>query len=114
VGGDRVTLRIQEFSRLEEAQKAQNVLNSLPFVEDILINTSQGNSLNLVVKRQSNSLSQIEQSLVNAGLPIFSLAQARPSLDDVYLAATGRTLMDAEIDALGKRDLKAEKKQQMK
>jgi ABC-2 type transport system ATP-binding protein len=49
-----------------------------------------------------------------ADLPIFSLAQSRPSLDDVYLAATGRTLMDAEIAAASRRDLKAEQKQAMK
>jgi ABC-2 type transport system ATP-binding protein len=42
------------------------------------------------------------------------MAQSRPSLDDVYLAATGRTLMDAEIAAASSRDLKAEKKQAMK
>ncbi|MDE5075375.1 MAG: lysozyme, partial [Trichodesmium sp. St5_bin2_1] len=40
--------------------------------------------------------------------------QARPSLDDVYLAATGRTLMDAELAASNSRDLKAEKKQSMR
>jgi ABC-2 type transport system ATP-binding protein len=114
VGGDRVTLRIREFSPLEEAEKAKDILQTLPFVEEAIVNGAQGNSLNLVVTAQSNPLSKIEQSLQNAGLPIFSMAQSRPSLDDVYLAATGRTLMDAEIAASGSRDLKAEKKQAMK
>ena len=114
VGGDRVTLRIREFSPLEEAQKAQSTLEALPFVEEIIINTAQGNSLNLVVKPHSNPLSQIEQSLQEMDLPVFSMAQSRPSLDDVYLAATGKTLMDAELAAAGSRDLKKEKKQQMK
>jgi len=62
----------------------------------------------------SNPLSKIEQTLAESGLPVFSMAQSRPSLDDVYLAATGRTLMDAEIAAASSRDLKAEKKQAMK
>jgi ABC-2 type transport system ATP-binding protein len=114
VGGDRVTLRIREFANLEEAEKAKHLLDSLDFVEDVIINTAQGNSLNLVVKAQSNPLSTIEQTLISADLPIFSLSQSRPSLDDVYLAATGRTLMDAEIAASSNRDLKAEKKQAMK
>jgi ABC-2 type transport system ATP-binding protein len=114
VGGDRVTLRIREFANLEEAEKAKYLLDSLDFVEDVIINTAQGNSLNLVVKAQSNPLSTIEQTLLSADLPIFSLSQSRPSLDDVYLAATGRTLMDAEIAASSNRDLKAEKKQAMK
>lgn len=114
VGGDRVTLRIREFSPAQEAQKAQEILQALPFVEEVIINSAQGNSLNLIVTSGGNPLSQIEQSLQEAGLPIFSMAQSRPSLDDVYLAATGRTLLDAELAAVGTRDLKAEKKQEMK
>ncbi len=114
VGGDRITLRIREFSPIEEAAKAKELLQTLPFVEEVIINTAQGNSLNLVVTPQSNPLSKIEQSLQAVDLPIFSMAQSRPSLDDVYLAATGRTLMDAEIAAVGSRDLKAEQKQAMK
>ena len=37
---------------------------------------------------------------------MFALAQSRPSLDDVYLQATGRTLMDAELAVAGQRDVK--------
>ena len=114
VGGDRVTLRIREFAPTEEAEQAQTIIEALPFVENAIVNTAQGNSLNLVVSSQANALSQIEQSISKAGLPLFSLAQSRPSLDDVYLAATGRTLMDAEIAAASNRDLKAEKKASMK
>ncbi|MBE9168562.1 ATP-binding cassette domain-containing protein [Pleurocapsales cyanobacterium LEGE 06147] len=114
IGGDRVTLRIREFTPVEEAEKAKDILQSLPFVEEVIINTAQGNSLNLIVKPGNNSLSKIEQSLAEIGLPTFSLAQSRPSLDDVYLAATGQTLMDAELAAVETRDLKKEKKQQMK
>jgi ABC-2 type transport system ATP-binding protein len=113
IGGDRVTLKIREFSPPEEAQKAKEILHNLPFVEEVIINSAQGNSLNLIVTPQSNPLSKIEQSLEAVNLPIFSMAQSRPSLDDVYLAATGKTLMDAEIAASGSRDLKAEKKKEM-
>lgn len=114
LGGDRVTLRIREFTPEEEANKAKHILESLPFVEEVIINAIQGNSLNLIVKPGQNSLSQIEQSLSEVNLPTFSLAQSRPSLDDVYLAATGQTIMDAELAAASTRDLKKEKKQQMK
>ena len=114
VGGDRVTLRIREFTSLEESQTAKTLLGTLPFVEEVIINPQQGNSLNLVVSNQSNSLTKIEQVLDHGGLPIFSISQSRPSLDDVYLAATGQTLMDAELAAANSRDFKAEKKQQMK
>jgi ABC-2 type transport system ATP-binding protein len=114
VGGDRITLRIREFSPIEEAEKAKDMLQVLPFVQEIIINTAQGNSLNLVVKPQSDALMSIQQSLKDVGLPTFGIAQSRPSLDDVYLAATGRTLMDAELAAAGTRDPKAEKKQNMR
>lgn len=114
VGGDRITLRIREFSPIEEAEKARDMLQALSFVQEVIINSAQGNSLNLVVKPQSDALMSIQQSLKDAGLPTFGIAQARPSLDDVYLAATGQTLMDAELAAAGSRDPKAEKKQSMR
>jgi ABC-2 type transport system ATP-binding protein len=114
LGGDRVTLRIREFTSEEEAEKAKQTLAALPFVEEVIINTVQGNSLNLIVKSGQSSLSKIEQSLAEIELPTFSLAQSRPSLDDVYLAATGQTIMDAQIAASSTRDLKKEQKQQMK
>ena len=114
LGGDRVTLRIREFTPYEEANKAKHVLESLPFVENVIVNIVQGNSLNLIVKPGQSSLSKIEQSLSEINLPTFSLAQSRPSLDDVYLSATGQTIMDAEIAASSSRDIKKEKKQQMK
>jgi ABC-2 type transport system ATP-binding protein len=114
VGGDRITLRIREFSPSEEADQAKNLLQELPFVQEIIINNAQGNSLNLVVTPQNDALITIQQALNNVGLPIFGIAQSRPSLDDVYLAATGKTLMDAELAAVANRDPKAEKKQNMR
>jgi ABC-2 type transport system ATP-binding protein len=113
IGGDRVTLRIREFTSDDEVKTAQAVLSDLTFVSDIVVNAAQGNSLNLVVSGQDNALLSIQEALRDRGLPTFSIAQARPSLDDVYLAATGKTLMDAELAAAGTRDLKKEKKQEM-
>ncbi|MEH2157570.1 ABC transporter ATP-binding protein [Nostoc sp.] len=114
VGGDRITLRIREFSPIEEAEIAKNLLKPLPFVQEVIINSAQGNSLNLVVTPQNDVLINIQQALNTAGLPTFGIAQSRPSLDDVYLAATGRTLSDAELAAVSTRDPKAEKKQNMR
>jgi ABC-2 type transport system ATP-binding protein len=114
LGGDRVTLKIKEFTSDAEAQQAKEKLSQLDFVQEIIINQTQGNSLNLIVQGNSNSLTAIETSLAEIDLPIFSISQSRPSLDDVYLAATGRTLMDAEMEGMNRRDLKAEKKQAMK
>lgn len=114
IGGDRITLRIREFTPEEEAQSARALLADLPFVQEIIINSAQGNSLNLVVEPQSDALLVVQQVLKTAGLPTFGISQSRPSLDDVYLAATGRTLNDAELAAVGLRDLKKERKEAMK
>jgi len=114
LGGDRITLRIREFTAEDEANQAKDLLQDLPVVQEVILNEAQGNSLNLVVSPNSDSLSAVQQTLKTAGLPTFGIAQSRPSLDDVYLAATGKTLMDAELAAAGARDLKKEKKQAMK
>ncbi|MBE9178862.1 ATP-binding cassette domain-containing protein [Oculatella sp. LEGE 06141] len=114
VGGDRVTLRIREFTPPQEAESAKTMLNDLPFVQEVIINEAQGNSLNLVVDPQSDALITIQQALKEAGIPTFGISQARPSLDDVYLAATGKTLLDADLAAAGMRDPKKERKQNMR
>jgi ABC-2 type transport system ATP-binding protein len=114
LGGDRITLRIREFTPSSEAEAARHLLSNLPFVKEASVNSNQGNSLNLVVADNSDALMTIQQSLQTAELPIFGISQSRPSLDDVYLAATGKTLLDAELAAASSRDLKAEKKQSMR
>lgn len=114
IGGDRITLRIREFTADHEAAAARDLLAQFPFVQEVIINSAQGNSLNLVVDPQSDALLGVQQALKEAGLPTFGISQSRPSLDDVYLAATGRTLMDAELAAVGSRDLKKERKAAMK
>lgn len=114
LGGDRITLRIREFTPSLEAERAKHLLSDLPFVKEASVNSNQGNSLNLVVTDDSDALMNIQRSLQTAELPIFGISQSRPSLDDVYLAATGKTLLDAELAAASSRDLKAEKKQSMR
>ncbi len=114
LGGDRITLRVREFTPDDEADQVKALLLDLPFVQGVILNAAQGNSLNLVVERDPGALTAVQTTMEKAGLPIFGISQSRPSLDDVYLAATGRTLMDAELAAVGQRDLKKEKKQAMK
>ncbi len=100
VGGERLTLRIEEFTSRDQAETGSTLLAKLPFVKSVVINSAQGNALNLVVDvSESESIPQVRQILRDHDLPVFSVAQSRPSLDDVYLAATGQTLMDAELAA---------------
>ena len=113
LGGDRVTLRVREFSNAQEAARVRSVLEPVEGVRQVVINRAQGFSLNLVIEGES-VIDRLRHSLEGAGLPVFALAQSRPSLDDVYLQATGRTLMDAELAIAGQRDIKQEKRQSMR
>ena len=113
LGGDRVTLRVREFSDAKEAALVRSVLEPVEGVRQVVINRAQGFSLNLVIEGEP-VIERLRHSLEGAGLPVFALAQSRPSLDDVYLQATGRTLMDAELAIAGQRDIKQEKRQSMR
>jgi ABC-2 type transport system ATP-binding protein len=113
LGGDRVTLRVREFSDPSEAARVQDLLQSCPGVRQVVVNRSQGYSLNLVIQ-DGEVIARLRSQLAEAELPVFALAQSRPSLDDVYLQATGRTLMDAELSVAGLRDPKVERKQSMR
>ena len=113
LGGDRVTLRIREFSDAAEAERVSALLQPLDGVQQVVVNRAQGFSLNLVI--DGDPVVEIMRRCLDAeGLPVFALAQSRPSLDDVYLQATGRTLMDAELAVAGQRDVKQERRQSMR
>ena len=113
LGGDRVTLRVREFSDQQEAERVRLLLEGLDGIRRIVVNRAQGYSLNLVVDGE-HVLSVLKTQLASADLEVFSLSQSRPSLDDVYLQATGRTLMDAELAVAGQRDPKLERRQSMR
>eukprot|EP00276_Gloeochaete_wittrockiana_P008575 CAMPEP_0184643886 /NCGR_PEP_ID=MMETSP0308-20130426/700_1 /TAXON_ID=38269 /ORGANISM="Gloeochaete witrockiana, Strain SAG 46.84" /LENGTH=402 /DNA_ID=CAMNT_0027072125 /DNA_START=206 /DNA_END=1414 /DNA_ORIENTATION=- len=109
LGGDRITVKIREFTPLEEAEAIMEGLLQLSSVSKAIINPAQGNSLNLVVTPDPQVLSDVQQVIRDASLPIFAISQSRPSLDDVFLAATGKSLGDADLENMMTRDLKKEK-----
>ena len=113
LGGDRVTLRVREFSDAEEAALVQSLLEPVEGIRQVVINRSQGFSLNLVIEGDP-VIERLRQRLDGEGISVFALSQSRPSLDDVSLQATGRTLMDAELAVAGLRDVKQEKRQSMR
>ncbi len=114
LGGDRITLKVREFSNHEESKKISEILSSINGISQIIINKAQGYSINFVVDKEKDLLTKLKVELAFSKFEIFSLAQSQPSLDDVYLQATGKTLLDAEISMTGKRDLKKESKQSMR
>ena len=114
LGGDRVTLKVREFSDSVESEKIKDILQKIDGVSQIVINASQGYSLNFIAEKEKDLIAKIKVELAFFKFQIFSLSQSQPSLDDVYLQATGKTLQDAEIFMTGKRDLKKESKQSMR
>ena len=99
----------QEIGAIAPLREVAGVPDELP---DVIVNSAQGNSLNQVVESDSEALMTVQKALKEVCLPTFGIAQSQPSLDDVYLAATGRTIMDAEVAAASKRDMKKEMKRQ--
>jgi len=114
LGGDRITLKVKEFSNIEESKKVEKILKKIDGISQIVVNSSQGYSLNFIAHKEKDLLSKLKVELAFSKFEIFSLSQSQPSLDDVYLQATGKTLQDAEISMSGKRDLKKEAKQSMR
>ena len=113
LGGDRVTLRVREFSDEVEAESVRKLIKNINGVSNVVVNQKQGYSLNFLVQ-SNNVISNLSSHLSKENFEVFALSQSRPSLDDVYLQATGKTLMDAELELAGKRDLNLEKKKSMR
>ena len=114
LGGERISLKVREFSNLKESEKVKEILLKIEGITQVVVNKSQGYSLNFVADKEKDFLSKLKVELAFSKFEIFSLTQSQPSLDDVYLQATGKTLQDAEILMAGKRDLKKESKQSMR
>jgi len=113
LGGDRVTLRVREFSNELEAESVKKIIKNINGVSNVVVNKKQGYSLNFLV-RSNDVISQLSDYLSKENFEVFALSHSRPSLDDVYLQATGKTLMDAELELAGKRDFKLENKKSMR
>ena len=113
LGGDRVTLRVREFSDELEAESVRKLIKNINGVSNVVVNKKQGYSLNFLV-RSNDVISNLSEHLLKENFEVFALSHSRPSLDDVYLQATGKTLMDAELELAGTRDFKLENKKSMR
>jgi ABC-2 type transport system ATP-binding protein len=88
VAGDVVTLGLGAPPGAVEAE-----LNRAPYVREI---ESTGTGLRLVVADGTTAIPQILRTLDAAGVPLTSIELHQPSLDDVFLARTGRSLRETE------------------
>jgi ABC-2 type transport system ATP-binding protein len=72
--------------------RALELLTSQPFVREA---TLADGIVRLYVDRGETAMPQILRTLDSAGIALASLSLSRPSLDDVFLRQTGRSLRDA-------------------
>ena len=91
ISGDVITLSVGG-----SPGAAEGVLASQPGVRDIAVS---GRSLRLTVDRGEEALPSLLRVLDAAGITLESINLARPSLDDVFLTVTGRSLREDAPDA---------------
>ncbi len=89
ISGDIVKLG---FADGESAQRALEALQSLAFVKDSL---AVETTLNLHVEQGDDNLPALMMTLHQRNIAIKNIRLSRPSLDDVFLKLTGRTLRDS-------------------
>ena len=86
ISGDVITLSVSG-----DLDIAQGLLACQPGVRDISLD---GRALRLAVERGEEALPGLLRALDGAGIAMESIQLARPSLDDVFLTVTGRSLRD--------------------
>jgi ABC-2 type transport system ATP-binding protein len=86
ISGDVITLSVSG-----DPDTARGLLAAQPGVRDISLD---GRALRLAVEQGEEALPGLLRALDGAGIAMESIQLARPSLDDVFLTVTGRSLRD--------------------
>ncbi|HLJ33625.1 MAG TPA: ATP-binding cassette domain-containing protein [Ktedonobacteraceae bacterium] len=89
IAGDVVTLGLDTHDGV--LQQARALLHSQPYVRESQV---EQDKLRLYVERGEESLPTILRMLDDAHIPVHTIALARPTLDDVFLRQTGRSLRE--------------------
>jgi ABC-2 type transport system ATP-binding protein len=95
VSGDVVTLRVSG-----PPGEARQLLAAQPIVRDV---AASDEDLRLTVEHGEEALPALLRTLDGAGMTISSISLSRPTLDDVFLTLTGRSLRDDSPSAAGKK-----------
>ncbi len=88
VAGDVVTVGVQG-----SAERALELLSTQPFVREASL---EGETVRLYVDRGETAAPTLLRLLDGAGLRLLTLSLSRPSLDDVFLRQTGRSLRESD------------------
>jgi ABC-2 type transport system ATP-binding protein len=95
LGGDAVSLEV-EAPRAEDDGELRDRLEALPFVSAI---TGSDGTLELAAESPERHVPDLVDTARAAGARITSLRFRKPTLEDVFLHFTGRTIRDAERSA---------------
>jgi len=89
IGSDVVTVQL----RGADPERTREVIGELPGLDRVI---PEENELALFVEDGASSIAEIVRRLDAAGVAVGAISVSRPSLDDVFLEATGRRLEGAE------------------
>ncbi len=93
IAGDVVTLGV--IAQNGEKERAFSVLRSQTYVREIL---DGADAFQLYVERGEETLPAILRLMDSEGLKVSKVSLARPSLDDVFLRQTGRSLRETSAN----------------
>jgi ABC-2 type transport system ATP-binding protein len=90
IGAESITM---EFGNEKDTEKAKGLFGSLQFVQKIY---NQENKLYLFVKDGESLIAEVLRVLDKEKITIQTIGLSRPSLDDVFLQKTGRSLREGK------------------
>jgi ABC-2 type transport system ATP-binding protein len=88
-----------------DAERTQQVIGELPGLDRVI---AEQDALALFVDDGAGSIAEIVRRLDTGGVEVGSISVSRPSLDDVFLEATGRRLEGAGSDHPDEAELEDE------
>jgi ABC-2 type transport system ATP-binding protein len=91
ISGDVVTLSVSAANHGEATEAARTLLTGSPVVREIAV---ADGSLRLTVEQGEQALPVLLRTLDGAGITMSAISLSRPTLDDVFLTLTGRSLRD--------------------
>jgi ABC-2 type transport system ATP-binding protein len=94
VSGDGVEIGVPA----DQVATAADIAGTLPGAHEV---STVDETVRFRVPRGDTAMPELLRALDSAGIPMTSMQVHRPTLDDVFLTLTGRTLRDAEAEPAG-------------
>lgn len=88
IGGESIRV---EFITNEDGEKAKQLLGSNQYIQKIFLNDTK---LHLFVQDGESLIAEVLRVLDKEAIKIQTIGLSRPSLDDVFLQKTGRSLRE--------------------